>query len=450
VPRVTVAYVSDFQRDRVHRSDFYRGESRRYRAEFRGVLPEGVYVQSSKWQCLNPSVTIMSAITGDYTGTEITLTLGYAGIGAMTCTVVLTNGAVVNQQFVVGCNPSPWYTGEVVQPQGPYQLTFVNPTPIVTVTGDLGNGQAGDVVSVQYQATGGTPPYFFSVASGAIPAGLSMSSQGRISGTRTTTGDYTFTVSATDNKGALGYLPDESSTYNVPPVYTGTFQSLAWMGGSNEFVLTVVPNGQWHFLWSDFDLTTGIIKSYVDNVLKGTHTSTSASKPVADIVVSGQADDPNVGNFRGLLWGAGIYNGTSSQSDRDALWNGGSGKSFAKLAMDNPSTYANLAYAWQLNDADGSPVLVESHGRTGLTLEPSNAARSAFSEPKFGVVSRFNHAGRARAVGTASGGADNSTKFSYFCWVYANVISTDSFPSIICRYTGFVEFLGMRTSWNSN
>ena len=50
-------------------------------------------------------------------------------------------------------------------------------------------------------ATGGTGPYSWSITTGTLPPGISMSSSGSISGTPTLTGSYTLTVSARDTYG---------------------------------------------------------------------------------------------------------------------------------------------------------------------------------------------------------------------------------------------------------
>jgi probable HAF family extracellular repeat protein len=56
----------------------------------------------------------------------------------------------------------------------------------------------GEPVSTQLSASGGTAPYAFTIVSGTLPAGLSLSSEGALSGTATVAGDFTVTVSATD------------------------------------------------------------------------------------------------------------------------------------------------------------------------------------------------------------------------------------------------------------
>lgn len=50
-----------------------------------------------------------------------------------------------------------------------------------------------------FTASGGVPPYSFSVASGAMPGGLKLASDGSVSG-MTTGGTYDVTLRATDSK----------------------------------------------------------------------------------------------------------------------------------------------------------------------------------------------------------------------------------------------------------
>ena len=52
--------------------------------------------------------------------------------------------------------------------------------------------------STTLQATGGTAPYSWSVTGGSLPAGLSLSTSGQITGTPTATGNYSFTVKVQD------------------------------------------------------------------------------------------------------------------------------------------------------------------------------------------------------------------------------------------------------------
>ncbi|HVU91433.1 MAG TPA: Ig domain-containing protein, partial [Jatrophihabitans sp.] len=71
--------------------------------------------------------------------------------------------------------------------------------PIVIAPDKLPRGTVGDKYRTQLNATGGAyPTYTFSLADGALPDGLTMDADGTISGTPTTAGTFSFTVSVND------------------------------------------------------------------------------------------------------------------------------------------------------------------------------------------------------------------------------------------------------------
>jgi hypothetical protein len=70
---------------------------------------------------------------------------------------------------------------------------------------------------VAYQATGGNAPYIWRVSDGALPGGLSISSDGVISGTPTASGSFTFAVEVTDAGIATA---DVSGSIKVMPKLT--------------------------------------------------------------------------------------------------------------------------------------------------------------------------------------------------------------------------------------
>jgi hypothetical protein len=59
----------------------------------------------------------------------------------------------------------------------------------------------GSSYNANIAVTGGTAPYKFSIASGALPEGIALAAAGTISGTPTATGTSEFTVSVADSKG---------------------------------------------------------------------------------------------------------------------------------------------------------------------------------------------------------------------------------------------------------
>lgn len=71
--------------------------------------------------------------------------------------------------------------------------------PLTVVTASLANAVQGQAYGQTLQATGGTTPYTWSLAAGALPAGLALNgSTGAISGTPTSSGTASFTVRAQD------------------------------------------------------------------------------------------------------------------------------------------------------------------------------------------------------------------------------------------------------------
>ena len=84
-------------------------------------------------------------------------------------------------------------------------LTVAAQPVTVTTPSPLPSG----MVTVQYPqqvltASGGNPPYTFTVPANPLPAGLSLSPGGAIFGTPTVTGTFTFTLTATDATGQAG------------------------------------------------------------------------------------------------------------------------------------------------------------------------------------------------------------------------------------------------------
>jgi hypothetical protein len=71
--------------------------------------------------------------------------------------------------------------------------------PLEIITDSLPDASWEEFYSVNFQATGGNPPYMWSVVAGTLPPGLSLASDGTFSGTPTTPGTYDFTVKVQDS-----------------------------------------------------------------------------------------------------------------------------------------------------------------------------------------------------------------------------------------------------------
>ncbi|HEY3135432.1 MAG TPA: putative Ig domain-containing protein [Blastocatellia bacterium] len=79
-------------------------------------------------------------------------------------------------------------------------ITVTTSMPSLTITSvSVPQAQVGSQFSYQLSATGGKPPYTWSVTGGALPGGLSLTAAtGMLSGTPTAGGSFSFTVATTD------------------------------------------------------------------------------------------------------------------------------------------------------------------------------------------------------------------------------------------------------------
>ena len=97
-----------------------------------------------------------------------------------------------------------------------YSLTVSAPTISVSPT-TLPSATVGSAYSQTISASGATAPYSFAITAGALPAGLSLSSGGALSGTPTAGGTFNFTVTATDGITGTGpYTGSRAYSLTVP------------------------------------------------------------------------------------------------------------------------------------------------------------------------------------------------------------------------------------------
>src|SRR5262249_38948130 len=84
-------------------------------------------------------------------------------------------------------------------------------------------GIVGSAYSQTLAATGGLPPVSWSLASGSLPAGLTLGSNGAVSGTPLSAGSFSFVARATDS---LSVNATQALTLAVNPALTITTDSL--------------------------------------------------------------------------------------------------------------------------------------------------------------------------------------------------------------------------------
>jgi sugar lactone lactonase YvrE len=117
------------------------------------------------------------------------------------------------------------------------QITL-NPTSLPAATYET-------AYSVAIAASGGTAPYTYSLSSGSLPTGLTLSSSsGTISGTPTVTGSFSFTIKATDSNNLNG-TQNYTLTVNAatPTISISDIPSSAIYGGSFTATYNYSGNG---------------------------------------------------------------------------------------------------------------------------------------------------------------------------------------------------------------
>jgi hypothetical protein len=192
------------------------------------------------------------------------LTLSAAGVLSGTPTAAGTSSFTIKVTDAAGAAPTKTFS-----------LT-INAAPSIT-TASLPAGMVGVAYSQTLAGTGGTTPYTWSVASGALPAGLSLTSAGVLSGTPTTAGTSSFTVQLTDSLSASS-TKALSITINAAPSITTTSPLAAGEVNVAYSKTFAVSGGTSPFTWSvsSGTLPAGLTLSAA-GVLSGTPTTAGTS-----------------------------------------------------------------------------------------------------------------------------------------------------------------------------
>nr|WP_244860074.1 putative Ig domain-containing protein [Xanthomonas arboricola] len=136
----------------------------------------------------------------DYVARSGTLTFA-PGVTAQGVAITVNGDTAVesNETFSVGLSGAS--NASIARATG--TGTIVNDDVVVTVgPASLPAATAGSAYSQTLSASGGTAPYTFAITAGALPAGLTLSAAGVLSGTPTASGSFNFTATATDSGGS--------------------------------------------------------------------------------------------------------------------------------------------------------------------------------------------------------------------------------------------------------
>lgn len=119
-------------------------------------------------------------------------------------------------------------------------VSIAAPTsPIVISPDTLPSPQFQTPYSQTLTATGGTPSYTYSVSAGSLPAGLTLSTGGVISGTPTQAGTFAFSVNVTDSATPVANSKSESYSFTIAaPTITVSHPPSAALNAPYSFTLT--------------------------------------------------------------------------------------------------------------------------------------------------------------------------------------------------------------------
>ncbi|MFC6645062.1 beta strand repeat-containing protein [Granulicella cerasi] len=210
-----------------------------------GSLP-GTKSTSTATITVNPSPSILGAPTSGVIGTPYSYTVTTTGGTAPVKLSVLASSLPAGLTFdvntgIISGTPTTAGSGTLMLSlsdtsdvpltiQSTLTVTInstTTPPTSITLSGNPTSGTVGTAYSATFTATGGTAPYTFSIAGGALPTGLTLSTAGVISGTPTAAGTYGFTVKVVDANNATAsaaftVVIGGGTTTNPLTITTGT------------------------------------------------------------------------------------------------------------------------------------------------------------------------------------------------------------------------------------
>ncbi len=227
-------------------------------------------------------------------------------------------------------------------------------TPVTITTSTLAAGQVGVAYSTLLAASGGTTPYSWSLGSGILPAGLSLSTGGTLSGTPTTAGSFTFTIKVTDSTTPTAQTATKSLTFTAAaangPVQITTTSVPAGQVSVAYSTTLQAREGTTPYIWSisSGSLPAGLTLS-AGGTISGTPTATGSSSFTVKVTDSGSPTTSATASFSVIIaagsgysvllkWAASPSSGVTGYNVYRSQV---SGSGFAKI---NSSLVAGLTY----------------------------------------------------------------------------------------------------------
>lgn len=177
----------------------------------------------------------------------------------------------------------------VVPPPGTPTVTGGEMVELTIVTASLPDGTLGFAYNQTLLQSGGTPPYTWTLDSGALHTGLVLNAGGTITGTPTETGTKNFTVRVTDNN-----LSTKTKALSLTVnVLTITTASIPYAGKDRFYQYALTANGgTLPYTWTlDVGtLHTGLVLN-ADGTITGTPTETGVKNFTVKVTDAALASD---------------------------------------------------------------------------------------------------------------------------------------------------------------
>lgn len=179
-----------------------------------------------------------------------------------------------------------------------YTLSVSAAPALSVATSSLANAAQGTLYNAALAASGGVPPLTWSVSSGSLPPGLSLTAAtGQISGTPTTQGSFPFAVQVTDSS----LLPPNNHSQTAQQSLSITVGP----PGAFSIVTTSLPQAETANLYSQTILTTGGIGPFHWTLTNG-------------ILPSGMSLNASTGAISGIATGVSTNTFTVQVTDSES------------------------------------------------------------------------------------------------------------------------------------
>ncbi|MGE0622637.1 MAG: putative Ig domain-containing protein [Pseudomonadales bacterium] len=311
-------------------------------------------------------------------------------------------------------------------------IVVTDPPPLAIDAITLPDGEVGTTYATQsFTASNGTAPYSWSISAGALPPGLSLASNGTLSGTPTDAvgSPYAFTVMVTDNVGAIDTLALNIIVSEPPPPPPLSIGSITLPAGE---VGTAYPNqtftasnGATPYSWS---ISAGTLPPGLglasDGALSGTPTDAVGSPYAFTVMVT-----DNVGATDTLALNIVVSEPPPLAIDSLTLPDGEVGTAYTTQSLT--ASNGTLPYSWTVSAGALPPGLSLASDGT-LNGTPADATQSPYAftvmvtdavgstDAAALTISVFEPTGQARSDSFDSGTLDTGV------WEFVNPLGDAS------------------------